>query len=180
MSKKDTHSNDVSQGRSKGFSQLSTLVVVLALVLSTLPALYAWAVRYMFRRNIRRLKAGDIEPLFSSYADDVRFVFPGENSWKADLQGKNEVRRWVERFMHVGLELEPHEILVEGPPWNTKVCLRFTDQCKAPDGTVVYSNQGTIFGTIVWGKLTYYEVHEDTQKSAAFDEYLALHEPTRA
>ena len=48
------------------------------------------------------------------------------------------------------------------------------------DGDVVYSNRGTIFGTIVRGKLTYYEVYEDTQKVAEFDQYLASHEPTGA
>ncbi len=180
MSKKDIHSNHFSRERSNGLSQSAILIVVLALVFSALPALYAWVVRYMLRRNMRRLRAGDIEPLFSSYADDVRFVFPGENSWKADLRGKDEVKRWVQRFMRVGLQLEPHEILVEGPPWNTSICLRFTDHYTTPDGNVVYSNQGTIFGKIVWGKMTYYEVHEDTQKSAEFDKYLALHESTSA
>jgi len=34
-----------------------------------------------------------------------------------------------------------------------------------------------IFGKLVWGKRTHHEVHEDTQKVAAFDEYLASHEP---
>ena len=37
-------------------------------------------------------------------------------------------------------------------------------------------NRGTIFGKIVWGKVTYYEVNEDTQKVAELDEYLASHE----
>jgi len=35
-----------------------------------------------------------------------------------------------------------------------------------------------IFGKISWGRVTYYEVHEDTQKVAELDEYLASHEPT--
>jgi hypothetical protein len=93
----------------------------------------------MLRRNIRRLRAGDIEPLFSNYADDVRFVFPGESSWKADLRGKQEVKRWVQRFMQVGLQLEPHEILVAGLPWNTTVCLYFTDQIAAPHPIILSS-----------------------------------------
>jgi hypothetical protein len=33
---------------------------------------------------------------------------------------------------------------------------------------------------IAWGKVTYYEVNEDTQKVAEFDEWLASHEVTRA
>ena len=158
------------------------LVVALALaaMLGVLPTLYVWAVRYMLRRNLRRLRVGDLGPLFSTYADDVRFVFPGRSSWAADLRGKDELERWVQRFVRVGLQLEPHEILVMGPPWDTTVCLRFTDHFTAPDGVVVYANCGTIFGKIVWGKLTSYAVYEDTQKVAEFDDYLALHEPTGA
>ena len=158
------------------------LVVALALAaaLGVLPALYAWTVRSMLRRNLRRLRAGDVRPLFSTYADHVRFVFPGRSSWAADLRGKDEVERWVQRFVRVGLQLEPHEILVMGPPWDTTVCLRFTDHFTAPDGEIVYTNGGTIFGKIVWGKLTSYVVYEDTQKVAQFDEYLSSHEPTGA
>jgi ketosteroid isomerase-like protein len=180
MREKDALSNYFSRERSNGHCQSAILVAGLVAVLSALPALYGWAVRYMLRRNMRRLRAGDIEPLFSRYADDVRFVFPGRSSWTADLRGKDEVKQWVQRFIRVGLQLEPHEILVAGPPWDTTVCLQFTDQCTAPDGNVVYSNWGTIFCKIVWGKVTYYEVHEDTQKVAEFDEYLALHELTGA
>lgn len=67
-----------------------------------------------------------------------------------------------------------------GPPWDTTVCLRFTDRCAAPDGTIVYTNRGMVFGKIAWGKITYYEIHEDTEKVVAFDEYVASHEPTGA
>jgi len=62
-----------------------------------------------------------------------------------------------------------------GPPWDTTICLRFTDRCTAPDGTIVYTNRGMVFGKIAWGKITYYVVYEDTQKVAEFDEYLILH-----
>jgi ketosteroid isomerase-like protein len=145
---------------------------------AALPALYGWTVRSMLRRNLTRLRAGDVEPLFGTYAEDVRFVLPGRHSWAGDYRGKDEVERWMRRFVRVGLQLEPREILVTGPPWNTTVSLRFTDQLTAPDGEVVYANRGTIFARIAWGRITYYEVHEDTQKVAELDEYLALHEPT--
>src|SRR5207249_4803929 len=109
-----------------------------------LPAAYAWTVRAMLRRNLRHLRAGDVEPLFATYADDVRFVFPGRSSWSGEFRGKEEVERWVRRFVRVGLQLEPHEILVDGPPWNTSVCLRYTDRFTAADGEVIYANRGTI------------------------------------
>jgi ketosteroid isomerase-like protein len=180
MTEKEILSRYFARKRGNRRCQLAILFAALAAALGILPALYAWAVRYMLRRNLRRLRDGDVEPLFSTYADDVRFVFPGRNSWAADLRGKDEVKRWVQRFVRLGLQLEPHEIFVTGPLWNTTVCLRFTDQCTAPDGNVVYANRGTIFAKAVWGKITYYEVYEDTEKVAAFDEYLVSHEPTGA
>ena len=152
-------------------------VAALAVALGALPALYAWAVRAALRHALRRLRAGDVTPLLRAYADEVRFVFPGCSSWAADLRGKGAVEPWLRRFVRVGLQLEPHEILVAGPPWATTVCLRYTDRCVARGGAVVYTNRGVLFGRLAWGKVTYYEVHEDTEKVAAFDAYLAAHEP---
>ncbi len=162
--------------------QSAPLVVslVLAFLFGLLPALYARVVRSMLHRTLRRLREGDFEPLFSTYANDIRFVFPGHNSWAGEFRGREEVERWVRRVYQVGLRLEPHEILVMGPPWDTTVCLRFTDRCTAPDGTIVYTNQGMVFGKIAWGKITSYEIHEDTEKVVALDEYVASHEPTGA
>jgi hypothetical protein len=151
-----------------------------ALAAAAFPPLYAWTVRSMFRRNLRRLRAGNPEPLFRSYADDVRFVFPGRSSWAGDYRGREEVEGFVRRFVRVGLQLEPDEILVTGPPWDTSFCLRYTDKFTAPDGEVVYANRGAFFGKIAWGRLKYYELHEDTQKVAEFDDYLAAQEPPGA
>jgi ketosteroid isomerase-like protein len=153
------------------------LLTAAALVLAAWPVVNTWAVRWMLQRSMRRLRDGDMGPLLAGYANDVHFTFPGENSWKADLHGKEEVARWVSRFVRVGLQLTPREILVSGPPWRTTVCILFTDNLVAPDGTVVYENDGALVGTIVWGKLARYTVFEDTQKSAALDQYLAVHEP---
>jgi len=158
----------------------AALVMVLGAALSALPPLYAWTVRSMLRRNLGRLWAGDPGLLLASYADDVHFVFPGRSSWSADLRGRDEVERWLRRFVRVGLQFEVNEILVAGPPWDTTVCLWFTDRLTAPDGEVVYANRGTILAKIAWGEVTYYEVNEDTQKVAEFDEWLATHEPTGA
>lgn len=159
--------------RSTRQSQAAILIAVLIALLSLLPAPYRWTVRFMLRRTLRSLREGDFEPLFSTYADDIRFVFPGQNSWAGEFRGKEEVERWVRRVYQVGLRLEPHEMLVVGPPWDTTVCLRFTDTCTAPDGTIVYTNQGVIFGKIAWGKITSYELHEDTEKVVALDKYVA-------
>ncbi len=178
MPQKPMCSNSLSQSKRNQQYQSTILISALVAVLGILPALYRWIVRAMLRRNLRHLREGDLESLFSTYADDIRFVFPGKNSWAGEFRGKDEVKRWVRRVYQVGLRLEPHEMLVVGPPWDTTVALRFTDRCTAPDGTVVYANRGMVFGKIVWGKITYYEIHEDTEQVVALDEYLESRERT--
>jgi ketosteroid isomerase-like protein len=130
----------------------------------------------MLRRNIARFSAGDPEPLLRGFAADVHFVFPGESTWKADVRGKEEVERWERRYLDTGLHMECGEILVTGPPWRTLVALRFRDYLVAPTGELVHENEGVVYGTIVWGKVTTYTVYEDTQKLGPLDEYLALQE----
>jgi ketosteroid isomerase-like protein len=139
---------------------------------AALPALYAEAVARMFRFNIARVNEGDTRPLFRSYARDVVFTFPGESSWAGTFRGRDAVQAWVGRFVAAGLRLEPDDIVVSGPPWNTRACLRFTDALTLPDGTQPYRNAGVIYARIAWGRLTAYEVHEDTERTLAFDDYL--------
>jgi hypothetical protein len=74
------------------------------------------------------------------------------------------------------VQLEAHEILVGGPPWDTTVCIHFTDQAEGPDAETVYRNRGTIFAKVAWGKIRCEISYEDTQRVAAFDEYLAAHD----
>jgi len=70
---------------------------------------------------------------------------------------------------------EAHDILVNGPPWRTTVCVLFHDHVIDAAGQVVYDNRAVLFGRIVWGKIVYHEDFEDTQKVEAFDRYLASH-----
>ena len=134
----------------------------------------------MIRRGVRRINAGDIGPMLGSFAEDATLVFPGDHSWGGEYKGKAEIQKFLERFVGAGIQLEPHEILVQGWPWSTTVMLRFTNEARDGDGKVVYSNRGAIFARAVWGKIKYQEDYEDTQKVVAFDKYLASHENTPA
>lgn len=142
--------------------------------------MYSWMVRYLLRRVIAEGRAGNVEPTIARYADDAHFRFPGRSSWAADYHRKDQIADWLHRFAAVGLQLHPLEILVMGGPWNTTVGIHFTDHWANPDGEVIYTNEGVLFGKLVWGKLTAVTVFEDTQKVADFDDYLAAHEAVGA
>jgi ketosteroid isomerase-like protein len=137
----------------------------------------SWLAKWMLSRNMKRLRAGDYRPLLRLDAKDVRFRFPGESSWAAELQGKDELEKWLARFVRAGIQIFPDEVVVKGFPWNQTLCVRGTDYLDSPEGARVYENRYVIWGRLSWGLLRGYEVYEDTQRASALDEYLALHEP---
>lgn len=135
--------------------------------------MFSWLAKRILDHGYRRLNAGDPSLLLRLDAKDVRFRFPGESSWSADIHGKDELERWLNRTIAVGLQHEPEQVVVQGPPWNMTICVRGKDHIAAPEGDVVYANRYVIWGRIAWGLLRDYEVYEDTQKLPTLDEYLA-------
>jgi ketosteroid isomerase-like protein len=142
--------------------------------------MYKWAVRRMIRRNVRALTGGDPRPLLAGYAEEAVLVFPGESTWSGEHRGKVAIEAFLRRFLDVGIVGEVHDILVNGPPWRTTVCVLFCDQVVDATGAQVYENRAILFGRIAWGKIRYHEDFEDTQKVAAFDRYLAHRAPSGA
>jgi ketosteroid isomerase-like protein len=140
----------------------------------------SWIAKKLLSRNMARIRAGDIEPTLRLDAQDVRFRFPGDSSWATELQGKAELRRWLERFVDAGLQIYPDEVVVRGWPWHMTLCVRGTDHLDAPDGTRVYENRYVIWGHMRWGLLKDYEVYEDTTQTEALDRYLEARDRTAA
>jgi ketosteroid isomerase-like protein len=139
--------------------------------------MFSWLAKQLLDRNLARLRTGDYRPLLRMDADDVRFRFPGESSWATELQGKEELARWLQRFVDVGLQIYADEVAIAGPPWKQRLCVRGHDFLRAEDGTVVYENRYVIWGHLAWGKLRDYEVYEDTQATEALDAWLAEKQP---
>jgi ketosteroid isomerase-like protein len=134
--------------------------------------MYKATVRWMIRRNVRSLRAGDPGPLIASYAPDAVLVFPGNNSWSGEYRGREAIGGFLRRFVDDGLVGEAHDILVNGPPWRTRIAVFLTVRATDPAGAVVYDNRAILFARASWGKITYHEDFEDTHKSEAFDQYL--------
>jgi uncharacterized protein (TIGR02246 family) len=135
--------------------------------------MYKAAVRAMIRRNVAALGRGDVGKLLAGYAPDAVLVFPGHSSWGGEHRGRDAIEAFLRRFVEVGLVGEVHDILVNGPPWRTVVCVLFTDMAAGPDGTPAYENRAVLFARVRWGKIVYQEDFEDTHKVEAFDRYLA-------
>lgn len=132
--------------------------------------MYRWIVKRLTRLVLARLRRGETRWLLFLMADDVRFRFPGNHSWAADFQRKAEARAGLGRYVETGLQLHPHEVVVSAPPWQTIVCTLFTDEARDSNGAVGYSNEGMLFDRIRWGQIREHVSHEDTQRTAIFDQ----------
>jgi ketosteroid isomerase-like protein len=132
----------------------------------------SWLAKRMIARNMRSASAGDIGPTLKMDAQDVRFRFPGDNSWSTELEGKEELEPWLRRFADVGIQISPDEVVLKGFPWRQTICVRGTDYLDSPAGERVYENRYVIWGHLRWGLLRDYEVYEDTEKASRLDEYL--------
>jgi ketosteroid isomerase-like protein len=139
--------------------------------------MYKAAVRWMIRRNVAALTAGDPGPLLAGYADDAVLVFPGQSSWGGEHRGKPAIEAFLRRFLDNRLVGQAHDIVVNGPPWRTTVCVLFTVGATDPDGAVVYDNRAVLFARARWGKIYYHEDFEDTHKIEAFDRYVGAPKP---
>ncbi len=132
----------------------------------------SWLAKQLLTRNLARLRRGDYGPLLRLDAPDVRFRFPGDSSWAAELLGRDALERWLQRFVESGIQIFADEVVVIGPPWRMTMCVRGTDHLDAPSGERVYENRYVIWGRLAWGRLTDYEVYEDTQRAAELDRWL--------
>jgi ketosteroid isomerase-like protein len=136
--------------------------------------MYGSAARSLVRRAVEGINAGEVGPALKFYAEDAALVFPGDHSWEATYEGKDEIERFVRRTIRAGIKFQIHEVVVKGPPWRLVGFVRFSVHARDSQGDVVYRNRGVLFLKGAWGKITFEEIYEDTQKVAEFDEYLGV------
>jgi ketosteroid isomerase-like protein len=144
--------------------------------------MYKAIVRALVRKGLRELSAGKPDFILGMAAPDAELSFPGDNSWAAMFRpvekgrerhvthrGIAECRAFAERFGSEGIQFgEPEDILVNGPPWHTRVAVRVHDFKPGPSGDV-YTNRAVAFLELRWGKIVRWEDYEDTERVAAWD-----------
>lgn len=152
--------------------------------------MYKAAVRALIRRNIRLLNAGRYEPTLAMFAPGATLAFPGDNSWAgmfrtpvksqepfATHRGTAEIEAFLRRFVDSGIEMHVEDILVNGPPWNTRAAVRvhhgITEPSEGSDADI-YANRAVLMVRVRWGKILEQEDYEDTERVRAYDERLAV------
>jgi ketosteroid isomerase-like protein len=109
---------------------------------------------------------GDCDLVLRLMADDVRFIFPGTSSFAADVTGKAGIERWLRRFVAMHPDYEVVDLMVAGPPWNTRLGVRIRDRIGDD-----YSNEGMHYLVMRWGKVRYDRVFVDTEAVSAFEQH---------
>jgi hypothetical protein len=127
----------------------------------------------MIAHNMESIRAGDTGPGLAMDADDVKFRFPGENSFAPGASNKRELAQWLDRFVGIGLQIYPDEVVLKGFPWRQTICVRGHIHLDDAEEGRVYDNRYVLWGRIAWGKLRDYEVYEDTEETRRLDAYLA-------
>jgi ketosteroid isomerase-like protein len=127
-----------------------------------------------FRRDLRRLNAGDYRPLLAGYADDAVLRFnPGAHRWSGEHRGKAAIERFLIEFVRAGLQGEILDLWVAGPPWALRVAVRFDDRATGPDGQELYANRVAMVVRLRGAKIVEHDdFYEDTGRILAFEEKL--------
>lgn len=153
--------------------------------------MYKATMRALLRHSIERLNRGDYSLLLAIAHPDFELAFPGQNSWATMFRpqqpgrtrhvthrGLDEATAFAERFVDEGIQFVIEDILVNGPPWNTRIAMRVHDYIPAASGEGdAYENRAVTFLELRWGRLLRWEDYEDTERIAAFD---AVRASTRA
>jgi ketosteroid isomerase-like protein len=149
--------------------------------------MYKYLVRKLIRRSIEALNRGDYAPALSMFAPDAWWSFPGKNSWSQQHRpttlgrdafrthrGRGEIEAFLQRYVEHGVHMEIEDILVNGPPWNTRAAVRVHDWIRDGQGGDLYANRAVLFVTSKWGRIRSQEDYEDTERVSALDRALAV------
>ncbi len=124
-----------------------------------------WIMFKVFAKMTAKFAEGDCELVLKLMADDAHFVFPGTSSFATDITGKPGIEEWLRRFVAMHPRYEILDVLVSGPPWNTRVGVRMRDRIGDD-----YSNEGMHYLRMRWGKVCDDRVFIDTESVSAFEQ----------
>jgi ketosteroid isomerase-like protein len=165
---------------------LGTRLLAAGVVVSGAPSMYKAAVRTLIRRNLRALNEGNYGPTLAMFDEGAELTFPGDNSWARQFRvpqpgresfpthrGRAEIETFLRTYADNHIQMEIEDILVNGPPWNTRVALRVHDWIRGADGNDIYANRAVLMVRSSWGKVRSQEDYEDTERAAALDRHLS-------
>lgn len=127
--------------------------------------MYRWLAEKVARWSIGQLVSGQPERIGRLLAPEVRFVFPGTSSFATERVGREGMLAWMRRFSDLRPDYRIVDVLASGPPWNTRLAVRFEDRIGDD-----YRNQGMQYLRLRWGRVVLDQVYLDTEAITAWEE----------
>jgi len=126
--------------------------------------MYHTIIRRIARNAFADLSDRKAGPLLDRCAPDMTHTFAGEHALGGTRHSRDAFRAWLVRLYRLFPELRFHidDILVAGPPWNTRLAVAWQDRGVAADG-VDYENEGVHRLRLKWGRLVGLHAALDTQ-----------------
>lgn len=115
---------------------------------------YHAALRRLLPVLYRQVSAGRYGLVLALCSRNVYTYTPGDSALGGTRHTRRGYRLWWRRMFRIcaALDLTMHEVIVEGPPWDTRVYTRWTDHATGHDGTT-FTNHGTHKGRMRWGRI---------------------------
>lgn len=126
--------------------------------------MYHTIIKRIARNAFEDLSDRNAEPLLDRCAPDMTHTFAGDHALSGTRHSREAFRTWLDRLYRLFPELQFHidDILVAGPPWDTRLAISWRDRGVAADG-VDYENEGVHLLRLKWGRLVELHATLDTQ-----------------
>lgn len=110
-----------------------------------------------------QISAGDWEPMITGMAPEFTYRFYGDHALSGERHTTEALRRWWERSFRLFTDprFSVDEVIVAGPPWNTRIATRVHIRAALPDGSA-YENVFMQTMHMRWARITEVHTLEDT------------------
>jgi ketosteroid isomerase-like protein len=119
--------------------------------------------RLRYRQAWKAMNAHDYQAILDQLAPGFRVTFQGDTSLGGTRTTRDAMAAWFQRLFRLlpDARFELRQVAVDGPPWNTRIAGLLTVRATTPLGEP-YENVFVQFVRLRFGRVSWYEVHEDS------------------
>lgn len=127
--------------------------------------MYHAIVERKLRTVFAAISRGDAWPMMDSLAGRFVYRFEGDSPIGGVRSSRESMQLWWERMYRLfpGLSFEVRDVVVAGPPWNTRIHTHLDFLMPLPGGAT-YRNVVMQVMRMRWGRVTEIHTLEDTQR----------------
>ncbi len=137
----------------------------------------AWISGRIVRRTFAAWSAGDWQAPVKMFAPDAVFFFAGHGHELAgERRGRAAIEAWFRRADELfAFDIEVHDVVVSGPPWNMRMAVRFTNRGTVRGDGHRFENPAMQYARLRWGRVVHDHIYDDTAVvGAAVERALSL------